>query len=338
MKTHRCRYTQFILFYLSCLRADFAETFLATMVRACRSNAGGLPDPLRGLTPLAKARWRTLLPQISIMYDVKKNAVVRQAAAAYIASFVARTARPARKSAPRRYQGLRRRHCCRCPGCAGSAGCRNVSLQAAVDSIDKLRAWLTSYLDALESTVAYPDVGKYPLFYYPCQALMYIFCFRHAQLMGSRGTRAHGPSRPHQRPVATGLTIQIDVSRAGPRPPVGGEEYVRSLDLPRLINSRFNPLKVRRARGVWRLPECPLRAINSRGHTSRRGSRPRAAGRRAGHRRRVCRPVQAVRDHVLRCHHRAQPRRRPAGDAHGGTASRPELRCGGRGQRGLAAH
>jgi len=33
MKTHRCRYTQFVLFYLSCLRADFAETFLATMVR-----------------------------------------------------------------------------------------------------------------------------------------------------------------------------------------------------------------------------------------------------------------------------------------------------------------
>jgi len=132
------------------------------------------------------------------------------------------------------------RHRFHCHGCR-SAGCRNVSVQAAVDSIDKLRAWLTSYLDALESTVAYPDVGKYPLFYYPCQALMYIFCFRHAQLMGSRGTCVHGPSRT-KRLWPPGLRCK-KMSATLDRTP-GGEEYVRSLDLPRLINSRFNPLKV----------------------------------------------------------------------------------------------
>jgi hypothetical protein len=55
--------------------------------------------------------------------------------------------------------------------------------------MDRLRVWLERYLDLLQETVAAPDLQRFPLFYYPCQALFYIFCFRHRQLLAMHGAR-----------------------------------------------------------------------------------------------------------------------------------------------------
>ena len=112
--------------------------------------------------------------------------------------------------------------------------------------IDRVRAWLDRYMDALEASVGLPDLQRYPLFYFPCQALFYIFCFRHSELINMRGKRGVTmlPGWPHARAQCP-RDARSHPAPARGRAPLDGSAYMRELDFSRLVNSRFNPLKVR---------------------------------------------------------------------------------------------
>lgn len=114
LPTYRSRYTQFIVFWAAQKAPRFLETFCVTAI--------------------TKALDNTLQPG------------ARQAAAAYVASFIARA-----KPMPGRYVQISTRVMCR---------------------------WLGAFVDQRSAECEGPDVSRWGGFYSVCQAVMYIFCFR----------------------------------------------------------------------------------------------------------------------------------------------------------------
>lgn len=114
LPTYRSRYTQFLLFWASQRSPRFSDQFCVSI--------------------LEKA------------FDNSRPQVTRQAAAAYIASFVARA-----KFMPQK------------------------DVRAVVRLICR---WLGAFVDERSSECHGPDVSRWGGFYSVCQAVMYIFCFR----------------------------------------------------------------------------------------------------------------------------------------------------------------
>ena len=114
LPTYRSRYTQFLVFWAAQKAPRFSETFCVTAI--------------------TKALDNTLQPG------------PRQAAAAYVASFIARA-----KPMPGQYVQISTRVMCR---------------------------WLGAFVDQRSAECEGPDVSRWGGFYSVCQAVMYIFCFR----------------------------------------------------------------------------------------------------------------------------------------------------------------
>lgn len=105
-------------------------------------------------------------------------AVIRQANAAYIASFTARA--------------------------------KYIPISTVQTCLDLMVHWIHCYIDTHDASCVTPDAGKYGPFYSVCQALFYMFVFRHKQL------------------------LELE----------GGLKYIRRLNLDRIVTCRMNPLRV----------------------------------------------------------------------------------------------
>lgn len=114
LPTHRSRHTQFLLFHFSQLSPIFIDTFVGTCVQYA--------------------------------FDKVQPTIMRQAAAAYLASFVARGA--------------------------------HVPSNIVRDVFSFIGAELDRLRSAHEPTCRGPDLRRYSTFYSLVQALLYIFCFR----------------------------------------------------------------------------------------------------------------------------------------------------------------
>jgi len=114
LPTYRSRYTQFLVFWAAQKAPRFSDSFCVTAI--------------------TKALDNTLQPG------------ARQAAAAYVASFIARA-----RLMPGQYVQISTKIMCR---------------------------WLGAFVDQRSAECEGPDVSKWGGFYSVCQAVMYIFCFR----------------------------------------------------------------------------------------------------------------------------------------------------------------
>lgn len=114
LPTHRSRHTQFLLFHFAQLSRGSIDTFVGTCVQ--------------------------------IAFDKVQPSVVRQGAAAYLASFVARGT--------------------------------HVPSDIVCDVFDYIGAELERLRTSYEPTCRGPDLRRYSTFYSLVQALLYIFCFR----------------------------------------------------------------------------------------------------------------------------------------------------------------
>jgi len=114
LPTYRSRYTQFLVFWAAQKAPRFSDSFCVTAITRALDN--------------------TLQPG------------ARQAAAAYVASFIARA-----KLMPGQYVQISTKIMCR---------------------------WLGAFVDQRSAECEGPDVSKWGGFYSVCQAVMYIFCFR----------------------------------------------------------------------------------------------------------------------------------------------------------------
>ena len=114
LPTHRSRHTQFLVFHFSQLCPTFIDTFVGTCVK--------------------------------FAFDKVQHTIIRQAAAAYLASFVARGA--------------------------------HVPSNIVRDVFSFIGAELERLRTAHEPTCRGPDLRRYSTFYSLVQALLYIFCFR----------------------------------------------------------------------------------------------------------------------------------------------------------------
>ncbi|BFZ61950.1 DNA independent RNA polymerase I transcription factor [Saitoella coloradoensis] len=120
LSTFRSRYTQFIIFWASQTSPRFIDAFLGVAIERAL-------DPSR--------------PQIA-----------RQAASAYVASFVARA--------------------------------KKLDRPAVRTVVGMLCTWLHTYIEDREEECVGADVGKFGGFYAVVQAVFYIFCFRWRELKG----------------------------------------------------------------------------------------------------------------------------------------------------------
>jgi len=105
-------------------------------------------------------------------------AILRQACAAYVASFIARA--------------------------------KFIPISAVQTCMDLITHWIHCYIDKHDASCLGPDANKYGPFYSVCQALFYMFIFRHKQL------------------------LELEE----------GLKYIRRLNLDRIVTCRMNPLKV----------------------------------------------------------------------------------------------
>ncbi|KAL9957553.1 hypothetical protein ACROYT_G039195 [Oculina patagonica] len=110
--------------------------------------------------------------------DLNTPAILRQACAAYIASLIARA--------------------------------KYIPISTVQTCLDLVAHWIHCYIDVNDAGCVGPDVSKYGPFYSVCQALLYMFIFRHKQL--------------------------LDLEE--------GLKYIRRLNLDRIVSCRMNPLKV----------------------------------------------------------------------------------------------
>lgn len=114
LPTHRSRHTQFLLFHFAQTDPEFVDTFAATC--------------------------------IAVAFDKGQSSINRQAAAAYLASFVARGAQ--------------------------------VPATVVRDVFNYIRAELDRLRKQYEPGCRGPDLRRYSSYYCLVQALLYIFCFR----------------------------------------------------------------------------------------------------------------------------------------------------------------
>jgi RNA polymerase I-specific transcription initiation factor RRN3 len=121
LPTYRSRHTQFLLFHFAQSTPALIDTFVGTC--------------------------------IEIILDRRRAPLIRQSAAAYLASFVARG--------------------------------KHVSPQIVRDVFDYIGNHLADLQHAAEPTCRGPDLRRYPDYYALVQALLYIFCFRWQDLEAS---------------------------------------------------------------------------------------------------------------------------------------------------------
>ncbi|KAI9879963.1 MAG: hypothetical protein M1830_006271 [Pleopsidium flavum] len=119
LPTYRSRHTQFLLFHFAQTSPSLIDSFAGTCVH--------------------------------IAFDKSRPAIIRQSAAAYLASFVARG--------------------------------KHVPSQVVQDVFDIIGSQLHGLLTEYEGTCRGPDLRRYATFYALVQALLYIFCFRWQDLM-----------------------------------------------------------------------------------------------------------------------------------------------------------
>lgn len=140
LPTYQSRYTQFVMFWAVQKAPRFVDVFLGELI-------GCATDP-------------------------NKSQVLRQAAAAYVASFVAR-AKLMDKTSVRTVMSV-------------------------------LCNWLNSFLIRREGDCTGPDIGKFGSFYSVFQAVMYIFCFRWRDL------KIGDEDEDLQRGRETGETVRLE--------------------------------------------------------------------------------------------------------------------------------
>lgn len=145
--------------------------------------------------------------------DTSKPRITRIACAAYVSSYVARA--------------------------------KFMDTHAIQRTVNMLSAWCTDYVEQFESQVQKPDAVKYDIFYAVMQAIMYIFCFRWRELTIEDGLEA---SLIEEEEEATNNAAAVE-SHNGGLPTIavgqGSRPWCLGLrNMPRLVMSRFNPLKV----------------------------------------------------------------------------------------------
>jgi len=90
-------------------------------------------------------------------------------------------------------------------------------------SVQRLAEWAVGYIERLDVQGAEPDAVAHATFYAVCQALMYTVCFKGEWLLGRR--------------AAGGAAGEVSGATAA-----AGRAFLRSLDVRRIVSSRFNPL------------------------------------------------------------------------------------------------
>ncbi|XP_031574180.1 RNA polymerase I-specific transcription initiation factor RRN3-like [Actinia tenebrosa] len=110
--------------------------------------------------------------------DINTPAIIRQACAAYIASIVARA--------------------------------KYIVVSTVKVCLELLTHWVHCYIDVHDASCSGPDAARHGPFYSVCQALFYMFVFRHRSLLDLED----------------------------------GHKFLRRLNFERIITSRLNPLKV----------------------------------------------------------------------------------------------
>ncbi|KAI8137018.1 RNA polymerase I-specific transcription initiation factor RRN3 [Fennellomyces sp. T-0311] len=126
------------------------------------------------------------------------------------------------------------------------------SIQRAVNV---LSIWCNEYADHHEFPDTQPDASKYDTFYAAMQAIMYIFCFRWRELVVEDGLDDLVETEEVQESVLLDTTPMITIGNAGD---VTRNWCVGLKNLPRLISSRLNPLKV-----------CSQLVVNQFAHVAR---------------------------------------------------------------------
>ncbi|KAF8477454.1 RNA polymerase I-specific transcription initiation factor RRN3-domain-containing protein [Kalaharituber pfeilii] len=139
LPTYQSRYTQFVMFWAVQKSPKFIDIFLGEL--------------------------------IGCAVDNNKSQVLRQAAAAYVASFVAR-----------------------------AKMMDKASVRAVVTVLCN---WMQLYLVKREGDCSGPDIGKFGAFYSVFQAVMYIFCFRWKDLRQEQGERWIPPLLVMQRAIVS---------------------------------------------------------------------------------------------------------------------------------------
>lgn len=146
-----------------------------------------------------------LLLQFQILLNPSKDPIVRESAAAYTAGFLARKsisstldsfAIPEKKKKTKTKQ---------------NTGANFVKVSTVVKLLDLFVPWLHSFIDYCEKSNAETEPHRFSLFYYACQALFYIICYRYKDLLALEG---------------------------------GSSGYISKMGLERIIQCKFNPLKI----------------------------------------------------------------------------------------------
>lgn len=109
---------------------------------------------------------------------------------------------------------------------------RFLDVKCVRNVVQVLGAWCQQYMDQYESEVTQPDQVKYGVFYAVVQALLYVFCFRWRVLVEEGDASAEGQADWER------LKIEGTPSRMLRKWCVGLN------GLQRIVNSKFNPLKV----------------------------------------------------------------------------------------------
>ena len=124
LPTHKSRYTQFVVFFLATLNAEFPDMFLGMLMQKA--------------------------------LDLNRHILERQTSVAYMASFVARF--------------------------------KSVDLSTLRSYFDLTLPWIHSYIANMGPQVdSALDLEHHALFYSLCQSLLYVFCFRHRDLLAMEG-------------------------------------------------------------------------------------------------------------------------------------------------------
>lgn len=146
LPTHASCHVQFVMFLLCSFDQIFADSFLDVC-------------------------WRKI-------EEPNTPATLRQACAAYVASFIARA--------------------------------KYIPISTVQTCMDLAAHWIHCYIDMHDASCSGPDASRYGPFYSVCQALFYMFIFRHKQL------------------------LELEE----------GLKYIRRLNMDRIVTCKMNPLKV----------------------------------------------------------------------------------------------
>ena len=154
---------------------------------------------------------------ISVVFDQARPALVRESAAAYLASFVARG--------------------------------RHVSGSIVRDVFEYFGAKLASLREAYEPSCTGPDPRRYHTYYTLVQALLYIFCFRWRDLTTTAAAAATAADGPDFSPASSALAANATDSHD----PAEDDDPDATIKLthacfnalkPNVIDSPLNPLRV----------------------------------------------------------------------------------------------